>query len=385
MPASPASSTSARAPLGRPRASSACEVRELGGAADERVAADRGRAAAPASGAPRSAPAAPGARGRGAPAAAARRAARRSCTAIAAGPGVVPSSSRSSSRSSSNARSASAGLPAASWTSISSRCADSRNGAAAIAARAACSAAPSSRPPWRSPASASASSARRRDRLQLAPLLGRPAALGVGQERLQVGRERVARALRAAARVVARLERRLRRRRSRPPTPSTSTRRRPSRSSRSSPRPVSDALAERAAQLGQQRAQRGVGGGGRALRPQDVDQLVARAAAVAVQHEIGEQQAALPPGQPARPGDGPPSTTTGPQSRMSQPSTHAQAWTLSRRQGFSKVSATREAHHSSAAARNGPLRTPPCDKDVDPHSGEPAMARRLSRPCTGIV
>ena len=86
----------------------------------------------------------------------------RAWSAITAGPGVVPSSSRSIWRSSSNARSASAGLPDASWTSISSRWADSRNGASPIAVRAACSAASSSRPPIRSPASPSASSARRR-------------------------------------------------------------------------------------------------------------------------------------------------------------------------------------------------------------------------------
>ena len=86
----------------------------------------------------------------------------RSWTAITAGPGAVPSSSRSRWRSSSNARSASAGLPDASWTSISSRCEDSRNGASPIAVRAACSAASSSRPPSRSPASPSASSARSR-------------------------------------------------------------------------------------------------------------------------------------------------------------------------------------------------------------------------------
>ena len=86
----------------------------------------------------------------------------RSWTAITAGPGAVASSSRSRWRSSSNARSASAGLPAASCTSISSRCEDSRNGASPIAVRAACSAASSSRPPSRSPASPSASSARSR-------------------------------------------------------------------------------------------------------------------------------------------------------------------------------------------------------------------------------
>ena len=70
--------------------------------------------------------------------------------------------------------------------------------------------------------------------------------------------------------------------------------------------PGQHAVAERAAQLGEQRAQRRVGRGGRALRPQHVDQLVARAAAVTVEHEVGEQQAALPPRQPrvqSTPGD----------------------------------------------------------------------------------
>ena len=87
--------------------------------------------------------------------------------------GGCPSSSRSRMRSSSKTRNASAGFPAASWTSMSRRWADSRNGIAAIAARAACSAGPSSRPALARPASASTSSAHAHG-LQFAPLLGHP-------------------------------------------------------------------------------------------------------------------------------------------------------------------------------------------------------------------
>ena len=326
MPASPASRTSARWPVGR-LAPAALEVGELDAAPDQRVPVDRrgqrrrpGRRLARAPGARRR----DRRRARGARAAA-RRAARARRPPSPPGPGVVPSSSRSSERSSSNARSASAGLPAASWTSISSRCADSRNGAAAIAARAACSAAPSSRPPWRRPGLGQRLQRAQADRLQLAPLLGRPAALGVGQERLQVGR----RAPRGRARRPARGRRPPsppRPRGSPPPTPRCRPRPRPRGRSRSSPRPVSDAVAQRAAQLREQRAERGVRRGRRALGPQHVDQLVARAAAGAVQHEVREEQAALPPWQPGvqsapvrrrrRPGR---------TSRISQPSPTAQA------------------------------------------------------------
>ena len=62
--------------------------------------------------------------------------------------------------------------------------------------------------------------------------------------------------------------------------------------------PGEHAVAQRAPQLGQQRAQRRVGRGGRALRPEHVDELVARAASGTVEHEVGEEQAALPPRQP---------------------------------------------------------------------------------------
>ena len=114
----------------------------------------------------------------------------RAWSAITAGPGAVPSSSRSIWRSSSNARSASAGLPDASWTSISSRCADSRNGASPIAVRAACSAASSSRPPIRSPASPSAFERAQAQALDLAAAVAHPRPVALGQERLGAECER---------------------------------------------------------------------------------------------------------------------------------------------------------------------------------------------------
>ena len=178
------------------------------------------------------------------------------------------------------------------------------------------------------------------DRLQLAALLGRPAALGVGQERLQVGGERLARVL-GRPLVVAGLHRAL---------------------------GVEDrgaggldvdahvvhahaqlaaagqhALAQRAAQLRQQRAQRRVGRGRRTLGPQHVDELVARAPASTIQHQVGEEQAALPPRQPSVQ-----SAPTGvDQDGAAQPDvpavTHLCRGTLSARQGFSKVSSTRRS------------------------------------------
>ena len=50
---------------------------------------------------------------------------------------------------------------------------------------------------------------------------------------------------------------------------------------------------ERAPELGEQRGERGVGRGGRLLRPQDVLELVARAGAGAVADEVGEEQLTL--------------------------------------------------------------------------------------------
>ena len=309
----------------------------------------------------------------------------RSKTVIAAGPGVVPSSSRSSERSSSNARSASAGLPAASWTSISSRCADSRNGAAAIAARAACSAAPSSRPPWRSPASASVSSARSRivsssrrcSAAQPPSASGRnvcrsvasACARAVGRERVVAGlhrrlglEDRGRRGLDVHARLVE----------AQPQLAATGQ----------------HAFAQRAAQLRQQRAQRGVGGGRRTFGPEHVDQLVARAAAVTIEHEVGEQQTALPPREPGV--QSAPARVD--QNRAAQPDipalSHLVRRTLSARQGFSKVSATRR---SASSSQRRTEQTPPTaagDTDVDFYitesrqwlGGSPVMHQESSDP-----
>ena len=63
--------------------------------------------------------------------------------------------------------------------------------------------------------------------------------------------------------------------------------------SRSSARPGQRVGAERAPELGEQRAERGVRGGRRALGPQDVLELVARAGAGPMADEVGEQQLAL--------------------------------------------------------------------------------------------
>ena len=161
---------------------------ELPRAADERVAAERGgQRRRPGDGRDLVGGAA---RRRRAAGASPRRS--RSCTAIAAAPGVVPSSSRSRMRSSSKARSASAGLPAASWTSISSRCdglAERHRrdrGASGLLGR-----------PELAAALAQARLGQHLERahahgLQLAPALGHPRAVAVGQEGLQVGRQHVA-------------------------------------------------------------------------------------------------------------------------------------------------------------------------------------------------
>jgi hypothetical protein len=131
------------------------------------------------------------------------------------------------------------------------------------------------------------------DRLQFAPLLGRPAALRVGQERLQVDRQRGSRTLDRARRIAG-LQRGLgvgdRRRRLLDVDADLAGDRQPQLAATGD-----DAVAQRLAQLGEQRAERGIGRGGRAFRPQHVDQLVARAPAIAVHHEVREEEAALPP------------------------------------------------------------------------------------------
>jgi hypothetical protein len=130
------------------------------------------------------------------------------------------------------------------------------------------------------------------DRLQLAALLGRPAAVGVGQERLQVAGERRPRPV-GGERVIAGLHRRLGfqdRGGRRLDVDAHVVDVQPQLAA-----PGEDAVAQRAPELGQQRAQRGVGGGRRPFGPEDVDQLVARAAAIAVEREVREEQTALPP------------------------------------------------------------------------------------------
>ena len=129
-------------------------------------------------------------------------------------------------------------------------------------------------------------------RLELTPLLGDPGSLAVGEEGQEVDPERAAGALRRAC-PVASVDRRLgpigvgrgslnvdlqRLRRHEPQLGS----------------PDQGAVAERPAELGEQRAERGLGRGGRLLRPQDVDQLRTPAIAIAVEHEIGEQETSLP-------------------------------------------------------------------------------------------
>jgi hypothetical protein len=101
------------------------------------------------------------------------------------------------------------------------------------------------------------------------------------------------------------------------------------------------ALTERATQLGQQRAERRVGRGGRVLGPQQVDQLGPPAVAIAVEDEVREQQSTLPPGQGDLRGmavaihSNRPAEPYGRARRL----THAEQ-TLSPHQGFSKVSPT---------------------------------------------
>jgi hypothetical protein len=129
-------------------------------------------------------------------------------------------------------------------------------------------------------------------RVELAAALGDPRPLAVGQEGLQVDGEDLARGARRGGPVV-RVDRRL--------GAGGGSRRlldvdlerhrgHEAQLGAAHERPV----AERAAQLREQRAERAVGRRRRALRPQQVDQLGAPAAAIAVEHEIREQQPPLP-------------------------------------------------------------------------------------------
>ena len=172
-------------------------------------------------------------------------------------------------------------------------------------------------------------------RVQLAPLLGRPAALGVGQERLQVREQRVARP-HGRERVIAGLHRGLgledrgardldvHRDGALEPQPQLAA-------------PGQHAFAQRAAQLRQQRAQRGVGGGGRTFGPQRVDELVARAAATTIEHEVGEQQTPLAPGEPCVQSMPVRFDENGPAQPDVPAFVHRLSGTLPPRQGFSKV------------------------------------------------
>ena len=87
-------------------------------------------------------------------------------------------------------------------------------------------------------------------------------------------------------------------RRPRAPT-SQSTQASPGQDQCSSPRPDQPAVAERLAQPRQRRGERVAALGRPALRPQRLDELVAADRPVAVEHEVGEQQPALPPAQRA--------------------------------------------------------------------------------------
>jgi hypothetical protein len=62
--------------------------------------------------------------------------------------------------------------------------------------------------------------------------------------------------------------------------------------------PRQRAVPERAAQLREERAERRVGGRGRRLGPEHVDQLAARAGTVAVDRQVCEQEPSLAPWQP---------------------------------------------------------------------------------------
>ena len=130
------------------------------------------------------------------------------------------------------------------------------------------------------------------DALQLAPQLVQPRAVAVGEEGLQVDGEGVAGARRGLGPVV-RVDRALGagggaggelevdldvRARDEAQLGAAGER----------------ALAECLAELGEQRAERRVRRSGRLFRPQQVDQLGPAAVAIAVQQQVGEQQATLP-------------------------------------------------------------------------------------------
>ena len=221
-------------------------------AADERVAG----ADAPSSGAGQRRPAGTAAagRGRGRRARAAQHAlvdrhrvrARASCRAP-----------RAAARAgSSNARSASAGLPAASCASISSRCADSRNGAAAIAGARGSTASPSSRRAAARPAAQHLERADP-DRLELGALLVQPGAVLSGS-RSPAHASSAACAASAAAAQSPSCSARLGAARRAAAAASTSTQTGAARLEPQLGAPAQRVVAERAAQLGEERAERRV-------------------------------------------------------------------------------------------------------------------------------
>ena len=80
--------------------------------------------------------------------------------------------------------------------------------------------------------------------------------------------------------------------------------------------PDHHAVAYRRAQAREQRAEARLRRDGSVIGPQHVDQLVAADRAVAVQHEVGKQEAALSPGSASSIRRPPTSTKSGPQSRI---------------------------------------------------------------------
>ena len=175
--------------------------------------------------------------------------------------------------------------------------------------------------------------------LQLAPALVDPRAVAVGEERLQVDDEHLARRLGGRG-PVAGVDRRLGGDRGRGRDLDVDLDR-PGRHEAQLGAAGERSLAERAAQLRQQRAERGLGRDGRALRPQQVDQLGPAAVTIAVEDEVREQQPTLAPGKSRPWGLTSPVHSHRPAQPYRPPLllTHS-ASTLPRRQGFSKVSPT---------------------------------------------
>ena len=182
-------------------------------------------------------------------------------------------------------------------------------------------------------------------RLELAPGLVHPRALAVRQEGLEVDGQHLARGA-GRGRPVARVDRDLgahgRGRRRLDVDLDRLLERQPQLRAAGE-----RAFAQGAAELGEQRGERGVGRDGWPLGPQQIDQLAATAVAVTVEDEVREQEPPLPSGQ--RPTER--ATSVVHSHRPAQPYrpprllSHARP-TLSRRQGFSKVSPIGVPHDS---------------------------------------